>query len=81
MHLQANEVGWVEHALQKGAQNWPGTISELSVQQNIATAAQAYYCKEALAGPAPFEKWTKAMRREIGADVRSCRFSFHYLIR
>jgi len=58
-----------------------GTISKLSVQQNVATAVQAYYCKEALAGPAPFEKWTEAMRREIGADARSCRFSFHYLFR
>jgi len=58
-----------------------GTISELTVQKNAATAVQSYYCKEALAGPAPFEKWTEAMRREIGANVRSCRFSFHYLLR
>ena len=58
-----------------------GTISELTVQKNAATAVQSYYCKEALAGPAPFEKWTEAMRREIGTNVRSCRFSFHYLLR
>ena len=58
-----------------------GTISELAVQQNLATSMQGYYCKEALAGPAPFEKWTEAMRHEIGADVRACSFSFHYLLR
>ena len=58
-----------------------GTISELVVLQTLATAMQGYYCKEALAGPAPFEKWTEAMRREIGTDVRACRFSFHYLLR
>jgi hypothetical protein len=58
-----------------------GTISELAVQQNLATIRQGYYCKEALTGPAPFEKWTGAMRREIGSDVRACRFSFRYLIR
>ena len=58
-----------------------GTISELAVQQNLASVRQGYYCKEALTGPAPFEKWTGAMRREIGSDVRACRFSFHYLLR
>ncbi len=58
-----------------------GTISELTVQKNAATAVQSYYCKEALTGPAPFEKWTEAMLREIGTNVRSCRFSFHYLLR
>ena len=58
-----------------------GTISELTVQKNATTAVQSYYCKEALAGPAPFEKWTESMRREIGTNVRSCRFSFHYLLR
>ena len=58
-----------------------GTISELAVQHNLATVRQGFFCKEALAGPAPFEKWTEPMRREIGSDVRACRFSFHYLIR
>jgi hypothetical protein len=58
-----------------------GTITKLTVRQNRAKNVQAYYCKEALEGPAPFEKWTESMRHEIGADVRSCRFSFHYLLR
>jgi|TARA_B100001971_G_C18265354_1_gene591649 hypothetical protein len=58
-----------------------GTITELVISQNLARTVQSYFCREALAGPAPFEKWTETMRREIGADVRSCRFSFHYLLR
>tara|TARA_B100000959_G_scaffold226001_1_gene240363 strand:- start:1498 stop:2658 length:1161 start_codon:yes stop_codon:yes gene_type:complete len=58
-----------------------GTITKLAVAQNRAKNVQAYYCKEALERPAPFEKWTESMRHEIGADVRSCRFSFHYLLR
>ena len=58
-----------------------GAITDLVVRGNPANPLQDYYCRQALAIPAPFTKWSETMRREIGADFRQCRFSFHYLHR
>jgi hypothetical protein len=58
-----------------------GAITGLVVRESSAKPLHAYYCRQALEIPAPFARWSDTMRREIGADFRRCRFSFHYLHR
>lgn len=58
-----------------------GRITGLTVNKSTAKPLQKYYCQRALETPEPFAKWTPAMRQEIGASFRRCRFSFHYLVR
>lgn len=58
-----------------------GRITGLAVNKSTAKPLQKYYCQRALEVPAPFAKWTPAMKQEIGATYRRCRFSFHYLTR
>ena len=39
-----------------------------------------YLCSSAITGLSPFKQWPAAMRRELGADRRRCRFTFIFNI-
>ena len=56
-----------------------GSITDLSLTSRGANQRQRYYCREALEGTAPFQRWTKALRNRIGADHRQCQFTSRYV--
>jgi len=58
-----------------------GTITDLSFTSGGANQRQRYYCREALEGAAPFERWSTKLRNRIGADHRQCQFTFSYVSR
>jgi hypothetical protein len=58
-----------------------GTITDLSFTSGGANQRQRYYCREALEGAAPFERWSTNLRNRIGADHRQCQFTFSYVNR
>ena len=58
-----------------------GTITDLSFTSGGANQRQRYYCREALEGAAPFERWSTKLRNHIGADHRQCQFTFSYVSR
>ncbi|MDG2215146.1 MAG: hypothetical protein P8M70_15075 [Verrucomicrobiota bacterium] len=58
-----------------------GRIEDLTVRETKAATLLQYFCREAIDGPAPFEPWTKNMRKELGNGPRRCRITFNYLVR
>ncbi len=58
-----------------------GTITDLTFTSGGANQRQRYYCREALEGAAPFERWSTKLRNRIGADHRQCQFTFSYVNR
>ena len=56
-----------------------GSITDFSFTSGGANLRQRYYCREALEGAAPFERWTTALRNRIEADHRQCQFTFRYV--
>jgi len=58
-----------------------GRIEDLTILETKSATILKYFCREAIEGPAPFEPWTKNMRKELGNGPRRCRITFNYLVR
>lgn len=50
------------------------------VASAVPVTLPRHICSESILQPQPFGKWPEAMRREIGAEQRRCRISFHLII-
>jgi hypothetical protein len=55
-----------------------GSVKEMRVMENEVSDILALICQRAVQDPAPFAPWPNDMRRQIGADYREVRFSFHH---
>ncbi len=44
------------------------------------SALPRHLCVESIQVPQPYGRWPESVRREIGADRRKCRISFHLII-
>ena len=58
--------------------NYDGSISDVEILQNTVGELLGYVCQQAIAEPAPYEKWPSDMRRMVGANFREITFTFLY---
>jgi outer membrane biosynthesis protein TonB len=58
--------------------NYDGSISDVEILQNTVGELLGYVCQQAIAEPAPYEKWPSDMRRMVGANFREITFTFYY---
>jgi outer membrane biosynthesis protein TonB len=55
-----------------------GRISDLHVINSTVDSILTSYCEIAIEKPSPFPPWPNEVKRELGANFRDIRFSFHY---
>lgn len=58
--------------------NSDGTITELKVVDDTVGGIWMYLCQNAVLRPAPYEKWSREMRVEVGRNYREIQFTFYY---
>jgi hypothetical protein len=56
---------------------YDGRITDMQTAQSTVGETLAYVCQLAVTDPAPYEKWSSDMRREMG-DSRKIQFTFYY---
>jgi hypothetical protein len=57
--------------------NYDGSITEMKISDNDVGELLGYVCQEAVAEPAPYEKWPTDMRLKLG-DYCDVQFTFYY---
>jgi hypothetical protein len=55
-----------------------GRITDMSVNDNSVGDLLGLLCQRAVLDPAPYARWPGDMRRMVGLDYRSVRFTFYY---
>ncbi len=55
-----------------------GSVKNMSLVKSEVTQTLEIACERAIAKPAPFEKWTPAMRAEVADDHYDITFTFYY---
>ncbi|HZQ45493.1 MAG TPA: hypothetical protein VFC07_00655, partial [Verrucomicrobiae bacterium] len=58
--------------------NYDGRVTDMRVVESTVDDMLSYLCQRAISEPAPYERWTSAMRLQIGAAYRVVQFSFFY---
>jgi hypothetical protein len=55
-----------------------GSVSDVTILENNLPVSFALLCESAIKDVSPFSPWPDSMRREIGKDQRTVRFSFSF---
>jgi outer membrane biosynthesis protein TonB len=58
--------------------HFDGRVTDVRVNDADVGELYALFCQKAIQDPAPFPRWPSDMRRQMQADHRDVRFSFHY---
>ena len=58
--------------------HFDGRVTDVRVNDADVGDLYALFCQKAIQDPAPFPRWPSDMRRQMQADHRDVRFSFHY---
>lgn len=58
--------------------HYDGRISDMKVLETDVGDVLTTLCEKAVLDPAPFDKWPREMRMEIGKDYRDVTFTFFY---
>lgn len=58
--------------------NQDGRITELKFAEKTVGEMLALLCEKAVLDPSPFPRWPKEMRKQIAANSRTMKITFHY---
>jgi hypothetical protein len=58
--------------------NYDGRITDVRTIENSTSDLLGFLCQKAIIDPAPYEKWPREMRMQIGEDYRTIKFTFYY---
>jgi hypothetical protein len=58
--------------------HYDGRVTNVEVESSNVGDILGLLCQKAIMDPAPFQKWTAAMRREIPGEYRDVKFTFYY---
>ena len=76
---QINYVGYRSGKVELSFRlNYDGRITDMKVNDSNVGDMLSLVCQQAILEPAPYDKWSSAMRLEVGRDYRELHFVFYY---
>lgn len=58
--------------------HFDGRVSNVNISETQVGETYSTMCQQAIQDPAPYPKWPSDMRRQLQADHRDVKFTFHY---